>query len=332
MRALFLPGPAVRAGRGRDTPTLSNPHVPQLPLPSMSLQWMADEKNIETLSMKQFKKTLAADVSMDWSAFKKILKKNKDYNSIVEDFVHQIIVRYQRDQDEPEPAPEDEPYPDQNDRPESDSAVGQKRRKKSTTTAATTANKRSKASLKIEQAAVRANEARARAALHEVGRLKQTCRLATIPIPPRIYSLAAGDTTTLAGLLVDLLRTHGLQASSCPKEVRAVRAKLTKQRDLDGIDAANVLTTGGRRAPGGAEEGRRRLRRAASDYEDVDVGVEDAGPGLVFDLEDEDVGGAGEEGEPTPSPPGPRPRVEGGRGDVLVASQRRLVDDSDDEW
>ena len=78
-------------------------------------------------------------------------------------------------------------------------------------------------------------------------RLKGIARAATITVPPTLYVKNKGD-AALEAAFEELLAKHGLTAGSGAPEVAKAKAALQVQRDLDGIDASNILEGGrGRR-------------------------------------------------------------------------------------
>jgi hypothetical protein len=55
------------------------------------------------------------------------------------------------------------------------------------------------------------------------------------------------DASSLRAALKALLGRHGLEPGSSDKDIRRVRLQLEKAKDLEGIDASNILATEGRR-------------------------------------------------------------------------------------
>ena len=86
--------------------------------------------------------------------------------------------------------------------------------------------------------------------------LKVLIRQAGIPIPPNVYVRAKaegeGEEKALHSALLALLRSEGLDSSSKPAECKKVKERRDLARDLEGIDASNVV------------EGRRRGGMAAA--------------------------------------------------------------------
>ncbi|KAK2080499.1 hypothetical protein QBZ16_000352 [Prototheca wickerhamii] len=77
------------------------------------------------------------------------------------------------------------------------------------------------------------------------------CKRATIGIAPSIYVKNKTD-QQLRAALEELLSKHGLSKSSGPEAVEAVKQRLAKERDLEGIDVSNIVS------------GPRRRREAAA--------------------------------------------------------------------
>jgi hypothetical protein len=116
----------------------------------------------------------------------------------------------------------------------------------------------------------------------------------TIRVAPALYKAAAGDEAAFCTALERLLAQDGLRVNATDKEVATARQRRELARDLDGIDAKNVVET---------EHGRPRRAAAAtaSDAMPQHVAV-DAARG----------GGSGAADEPrkvASSPPGVRRRV-----------------------
>jgi hypothetical protein len=74
-------------------------------------------------------------------------------------------------------------------------------------------------------------------------------------IAPALYKAAAGDEAAFCKALDRLLAQEGLRVNATDKEVAAVRQRRELARDLDGIDAKNVVE---------AEHGRPRRAAAAT--------------------------------------------------------------------
>ena len=75
---------------------------------------------------------------------------------------------------------------------------------------------------------------------------------ARIRIAPALYKATAGDEDLFCTALEQALAHEGLHHGSTENEIIAVRQRRERARDLDGIDASNVV-----------REGEVRLRRAA---------------------------------------------------------------------
>ncbi len=101
----------------------------------------------------------------------------------------------------------------------------------------------------------------------EVERLKGVCAQATIKVPPAVYR--GRDEATVRANLESLLQRHGLGLRPSEAEVKRVKARLKKERELDGIDVGNIIGRGGGGGGGEADEGEGggrggRPRRAAA--------------------------------------------------------------------
>lgn len=79
-----------------------------------------------------------------------------------------------------------------------------------------------------------------------VNKLRSVCRAATVAIPPCIYAQNKSEEELISALKT-LLSKYGLRASSSAADISKVRAKLQLERDLDGIDVANILDRKGSR-------------------------------------------------------------------------------------
>jgi len=76
--------------------------------------------------------------------------------------------------------------------------------------------------------------------------LKSLLKQAAIPVPPTIYKTAAGDEAALCVALEALLAREGLSAGSDARAVEKVRRRRELAKDLDGIDAKNIVDDGRR--------------------------------------------------------------------------------------
>ena len=99
-------------------------------------------------------------------------------------------------------------------------------------------------------------------------------------VAPALYKAAAGDEEQFCSALERALAHEGLHHGSSDKEIAAVRQKRERARDLDGIDAKNVV------------DAEVRPRRAAA-------ATADARQNVAY-------GGAGDERAAAASPPGRR--------------------------
>eukprot|EP00955_Chlamydomonas_euryale_P078695 363193-Chlamydomonas_euryale.AAC.13 len=80
-----------------------------------------------------------------------------------------------------------------------------------------------------------------------VEKLRTICKQATITIPPGVYAKNSGSEGDLVRALGQLLEKHELCPTSSASEIQAVRKQIQTQKDLDGIDMSNIISTGGRR-------------------------------------------------------------------------------------
>eukprot|EP01025_Chloroclados_australasicus_P050497 TRINITY_DN5810_c0_g1_i1.p1 TRINITY_DN5810_c0_g1~~TRINITY_DN5810_c0_g1_i1.p1 ORF type:complete len:260 (+),score=65.73 TRINITY_DN5810_c0_g1_i1:198-977(+) len=104
-----------------------------------------------------------------------------------------------------------------------------------------------------------------------VAKMKKVCQQATIKISPAVYKKPDRKRA-----FKDLLAKHGLAPNSGPDEIRKVKAKLERDRELDGIDTANIVDVSrGRRAAS-----RFAIRKPANNENDK--------PGQSDDDDDED--------------------------------------------
>ncbi len=113
-------------------------------------------------------------------------------------------------------------------------------------------------------------------------------------IAPALYKAAAGDEAAFCKALERLLAQEGLRIDATDKEVAAARQRRELARDLDGIDAKNVVET---------EHGRPRRAAAVTASDAMQQHVANDGAR---------GGGSGAADEPrktATSPPGVRRRV-----------------------
>jgi len=66
-------------------------------------------------------------------------------------------------------------------------------------------------------------------------------------IPPQTHSKAGGDEAVFCELLEALLQSAGLTADATPADCERVKKRKEQERDLEGIDASNIVQ-GQRRA------------------------------------------------------------------------------------
>ncbi len=67
-------------------------------------------------------------------------------------------------------------------------------------------------------------------------------------VSPSVYVKAAGDEGALCTLLEQLLAAEGLSADAAPAECAKVRRRKEMSRELEGIDASNIVSGRPRRA------------------------------------------------------------------------------------
>mmetsp|Transcript_8157 Transcript_8157/g.50562 ORF Transcript_8157/g.50562 Transcript_8157/m.50562 type:complete len:256 (+) Transcript_8157:4128-4895(+) len=79
-----------------------------------------------------------------------------------------------------------------------------------------------------------------------VEKLKRILKTATIAISPNIYVKHKGE-DELYDALCGLLKKEGLSPNPTDREISAVRKRKQIERDLDGIDTSNIISTGRRR-------------------------------------------------------------------------------------
>ncbi|GFH16272.1 uncharacterized protein HaLaN_12659, partial [Haematococcus lacustris] len=78
----------------------------------------------------------------------------------------------------------------------------------------------------------------------KVEKLRNICRLASVKIPPGVYK--AKSDAGVEEALQALLSKHGLNASSSEAKISQVKKKLEKERELDGMDMGNIISTSSR--------------------------------------------------------------------------------------
>ncbi|KAK9837429.1 hypothetical protein WJX81_001698 [Elliptochloris bilobata] len=175
-------------------------------------------ENLQTMSLKDCRAVLEKDLNLAASA----LKPHRDY---VKELVDKVVLQQTAE------AKEDAPPP-------------QKRARKADKAApAKTAPAKAKSVVAKDSVAAPAYGP-------GVERLRRLCRAATIPIPPNAYraAKAGGGEAALAAALEALLAKHGLHMGADRAATDAVRARLQLQKDLDGMDVANIVEGGrGRR-------------------------------------------------------------------------------------
>ena len=110
---------------------------------------------------------------------------------------------------------------------------------------------------------------------------------AHIRVAPALYKAAAGDEVVFCAALERALAHEGLHHGSTDKEIAAVRQKRERARDLDGIDATNLID---------AEVRPRRAAAAAA------VLAPDVAHTVAY-------GGAGAAADAASSPPGRRRKL-----------------------
>uniref|UniRef100_A0A061R8X5 Histone chaperone domain-containing protein n=1 Tax=Tetraselmis sp. GSL018 TaxID=582737 RepID=A0A061R8X5_9CHLO len=106
-----------------------------------------------------------------------------------------------------------------------------------------------------------------------VSQLKEICKLATITIPPNTYR--GKDDNEVCDRFVALLERHGLSPSSTPSDIRSVKQKLQKERELDGIDTSNIIEGRPRRGATATATARTRYTAAAQDSDESSDGGSD---------------------------------------------------------
>ena len=73
--------------------------------------------------------------------------------------------------------------------------------------------------------------------------MQAMCKSATITIPPQVWQKARKGEEALQAALEELLAKHELSRRSSAQDVERTRNNLATQRDLDGIDMSNIVTS-----------------------------------------------------------------------------------------
>lgn len=109
-----------------------------------------------------------------------------------------------------------------------------------------------------------------------LAKTKAVIKAAGIRVGPTLYSKHKGDDAGLQAALAELLDKEGLSTRSSADEVAKVRERLELARDMDGIDASNIVEGSGRRARRGvAFAVQPRYAAPASSSGDDDDSVDD---------------------------------------------------------
>eukprot|EP00873_Tetraselmis_striata_P041974 jgi/Tetstr1/462238/TSEL_000636.t2 len=106
-----------------------------------------------------------------------------------------------------------------------------------------------------------------------VEKLRRICQAATIPVPPILYR--GKEEAAVRERLEQLLEKHGLDSTSKAGAIRAAKARLQQQRDMDGIDMSNILE--GRPRRGAALAATNNVKRYAATACDSDDEQNSAG-------------------------------------------------------
>lgn len=77
-------------------------------------------------------------------------------------------------------------------------------------------------------------------------RMREMCKRASITIPPNLYRDTEDDEDLEKRILM-LMEKNGLNEHSRPADIQQCKEKLQLQRDMDGIDANNIIEGGRRR-------------------------------------------------------------------------------------
>ena len=135
--------------------------------------------------------------------------------------------------------------------------------------------------------------------------MKAIARAAGVAVPPGTYGRAKTD-AEVEEALEAALGKHGLSATSDAAAARAVKKSLAAARELDGMDASNVLSpgdtgpaaAGGRRTRGARVDYRKVLETPKLDSDDSEGESDDDGGD---DDDASDASGAESDGSPSPS-------------------------------
>ncbi len=76
-----------------------------------------------------------------------------------------------------------------------------------------------------------------------VQKMQRLCKQATINPPPNIYKNAGYEEGPVRDAFKELLAKHDLALDSSARDVERARRALATQRDLDGIDTSNIVTS-----------------------------------------------------------------------------------------
>jgi len=136
-------------------------------------------------------------------------------------------------------------------------------------------------------------------------KMKAIARAAGVAVPPGTYGRAKTD-AEVEEALEAALGKHGLSATSDAAAARAVKKSLAAARELDGMDASNVLSpgdtgpaaAGGRRPRGARVDYRKVLETPKLDSDDSEGESDDDGGD---DDDASDASGAESDGSPSPS-------------------------------
>jgi hypothetical protein len=128
-----------------------------------------------------------------------------------------------------------------------------------------------------------------------IEKLRAACRAATVTIPPTTYVKNKGSEEALAAALEALLAKHGLSAGSGERELARVKAQLALAKDLEGIDASNIVE-GGRRRGAAASASYKHMLDEASDAESEEEGAGEASASGSESEEEAEAEASAEEG------------------------------------
>lgn len=165
-----------------------------------------------------------------------------------------------------------------------------------------------------------------------VEKLKHILKTATITISPNIYVKHKRE-DELYDALCGLLKKEGLSPNPTDREISAVRKRKQIERDLDGIDTSNIISTGRRR---------RTSADAQYTYEEKNESDEDEDESTTepsSQLEEKNSDGSEPEDEsPRMAPSHKRPHAQGqgedtGKDEENLSKQpkRRMMVISDEE-